>query len=114
VAEQALLVAALQDSKGLSGLDEYQVIGWRGWHHHMTMGLAMLFLLYLKRRLYPKAPMITLQDALEILKVAMPKKKLSFGEAVDLIRKRHLNRFRSRNCRLNKQKTWLQEQGVLI
>ena len=39
---------ALQDGKGLAGLDEYQVIGWRGWHHHMTMVLlAMLFLLHL-------------------------------------------------------------------
>jgi hypothetical protein len=76
--------------------------------------LAMLFLLYLKRRLASKAPMITLQDALDILKVALPKKELSFDEAVELIRKKHLNRFRSRNCRLNKQRAWLEEQGVLM
>ena len=25
---------SLQDAKGLAGLDEYQVTGWRGWHHH--------------------------------------------------------------------------------
>ena len=37
---------AIQDAKGEAGLDEYQVRGWRGWHHHMTMTfLAMLFLL---------------------------------------------------------------------
>ncbi len=106
---------ALQDAKGLAGLDEYQVMGWRGWHHHMAMVLlAMLFLLCLKRNLAPKAPMITLQDALEILKVALPKKELSYDEAIDLIYQRHLNRFRSRNCRLNKQEAWLKEQGVLM
>ncbi len=89
---------ALQDAKGLAGLDEYQVTGWRGWHHHMAMVLlAMLFLLYLKRNLAPKAPMTTLQDSLEILKVALPKKELSFDEAIELIYQRHLNRFRSRN-----------------
>jgi len=106
---------ALQDAKGLAGLDEYQVTGWRGWHHHMSMVLlAMLFLLYLKRNLAPKAPMITLQDALEILKIALSKKKLSFDEAIELIHQRHLNRFRSRNCRLNKQQAWLKEQGFLM
>jgi SRSO17 transposase len=106
---------SLQDAKGLAGLDEYQVTGWKGWHHHMSMVLlAMLFLLYLKRSLAPKAPMITLQDALEILRVAMPKKELSFDEAVELIHQKHLNRFRSRNCRLNKQQAWLKELGVLI
>lgn len=92
---------AIQDAKGLAGLDEYQVIGWRGWHHHTAMVLlAMLFLLKLKHDLRPKAPMITLQDALEILEVVMPKKHLSEEEAIALIAKKHLNRFRSRNSRL--------------
>ena len=92
---------SLQDSKGLAWLDEYQVTGWRGWHHHTAMVLlAMLFLLRLKRKLAPKAPMLTLKDSVEILKIVMPKKKLSFEEAAELIYKKHLNRFRSRNCRL--------------
>jgi len=34
------------------GLDDYEVRGWRGWHHHMTMVmLAMWFLVLEKRRL---------------------------------------------------------------
>jgi SRSO17 transposase len=33
-------------------LDEYEVRGWRGWHHHMT--LAMWFLVLEKRRLGKK------------------------------------------------------------
>ena len=99
---------ALQDAKGLAGLDEYQVIGWRGWHHHMTMVLlAMLFLLQLKQSLRPKAPLITLQDAAEILEVVLPKKQLTFEEAVDHIRDKHLNRLRSRNSRLRRQNVQL-------
>jgi SRSO17 transposase len=55
---------AIEDAKGLAGLDEYQVIGWRGWHHHMTMTmLAMLFLVTLRKNLVIQAPMLTLQDA---------------------------------------------------
>lgn len=99
---------ALQDAKGLAGLDEYQVIGWRGWHHHMTMVLlAMLFLLQLKQSLRSKAPLITLQDAVEILEVVLPKKQLTFEEAVDHIRDKHLNRLRSRNSRLRRQNVQL-------
>ena len=34
------------------GLDDYEVRGWRGWHHHMTMTmLALWFLVLQKRRL---------------------------------------------------------------
>lgn len=105
---------SLQDAKGLAGLDEYQVTGWRGWHHHTAMVLlAMLFLLYLKRRLAPKAPMLTLKDSVEILKIVMPKKKLSFEEVAKLIYEKHLNRFRSRNCRLQKKQIWLKDNGFL-
>jgi SRSO17 transposase len=106
---------ALQDGKGLAGLDEYQVIGWRGWHHHMTMVLlAMLFLLHLKHTLRPKAPMLTLQDVHEILRVMMPRKEWSFEEVVELIRQKHLNRWRSRNSYLKKQKDQLDENRFLI
>lgn len=106
---------ALQDSKGLAGLDEYQVLGWRGWHHHMTMVLlAMLFLLQLKHTLRPNAPMLTLQDVHEILRVVMPRKSLSFEEVVELIRQKHLNRWRSRNSYLKKQEEQLDENRFLI
>ena len=41
---------AIEDAKGEAGLDQYQVRGWTGWHHHMTMTLlAMLFLLQLQK-----------------------------------------------------------------
>lgn len=102
---------SLEDSKGLAGLAGYQVIGWRGWHHHMTMSmLAMLFLLSLKQTLTPKAPMLTLQDAREILEIVMPKKTLTLDDAVDLIKKKHVNRFRSRQSYLKKQKQFLKKQ----
>jgi len=104
---------ALEDGKGLAGLDQYQVIGWRGWHHHMAMVLlAMLFLLTLKCNLKSKAPMMTLQDAYDILKIVMPKKKLTYGDAVKIIEKKHQNRFRSRQSRLMKQKQQLKSLKI--
>lgn len=100
---------ALEDAKGLAGLDEYQVIGWRGWHHHVTMTmLAMLFLVTLRKNLAVQAPMLTLQDAKQILEILLPKKNLSLEDALKIIEKKHRNRYRSRNSRLKKQRKQLQ------
>ncbi len=39
-----------QTAKGETGLDEYEVRGWRGWHHHITLALlAGAFLLTLQQ-----------------------------------------------------------------
>jgi SRSO17 transposase len=106
---------ALEDAKGLAGLADYQVIGWRGWHHHMTMTmLAMLFLVTLRARLLPQAPMLTLQDAKQILEIVMPKKTLTLKDALNIIENKHLNRYRSRNSRLKKQRKLLQLYSFLM
>ncbi len=42
---------AIKESKGEVGMDQYEVRGWRGWHHHMTMCLlAHHFLVRLRCR----------------------------------------------------------------
>jgi len=72
---------AIQDAKGEAGLDQYQVRGWRAWHHHMTMVLlAMLFLLELQHYWESKAPLLTLRDVREILEVTLPKRQFSATE----------------------------------
>lgn len=106
---------ALEDAKGIAGMDEYQVISWQAWHHHITMVLlAMLFLLQIQQRLLPKAPLLSLQDVRDILLVAMPRKHISSDYACDLILQKHLNRFRSRLSSLKKQRALLIRLRVLI
>ena len=105
---------AIEDAKGLAGLDEYQLIGWRGWHHHMTMTmLAMLFLVTLRQNLVAQAPLLTLQDAKQILEILLPKKSLTLEDAVKIIEKKHWNRYCSRNSRLKKQRKQLQMHHFL-
>jgi SRSO17 transposase len=41
--------AGFREGKGEVGLDEYEVRGWRGWHHHMTMSLLALWFLCQER-----------------------------------------------------------------
>jgi SRSO17 transposase len=40
----------LQRGKGEVGLGHYEVRGWPGWHHHMTLALLALWFLVLERR----------------------------------------------------------------
>lgn len=95
---------SLQDAKGLAGLDQYRITGWRGWHHHTAMVmLAMLYLLNTKATLSDLADMLTLKDALEIVKVLMPQRQLTYEDAVEIIREKHENRERSRLVRLKAQ-----------
>jgi SRSO17 transposase len=105
---------SLEDAKGLSGLDEYQFLGWKAWYHHMTMiMLAMLFLHTLKNELSSKAPLFSLQDAKRILEQVMPKKALTREETIDLIYNNHSNRYSSRESSLKKQKQSLELSGYI-
>jgi SRSO17 transposase len=41
--------SGFEQAKGEAGLDEYEVRGWAGWHHHLTLALlASLFLLQVR------------------------------------------------------------------
>jgi SRSO17 transposase len=92
---------ALQNAKSEAGLDEYEVRGWRGWHHHMTLTLlAMLFLLELQMSLKDKAPMMTIQDAREILQEILPKREITEKDLIEIIRRKHQQRFDARQAHL--------------
>jgi len=91
---------AIEDAKGESGLADYEVRGWHGWHHHMTMTLlAMLFLLQLNLYWQEKAPLLTVQDVREILsagvavsnfpEVILPKREITPQEILKLIEQKH-------------------------
>jgi SRSO17 transposase len=101
---------ALEDAKGEAALDHYQVRGWRGWHHHMTLTLlAMLFLLQLTLRFREKAPLLTLQDSREILETFLPRKSYSPKEFIQLLQQKHQDRLSARRSHAKKQKQRLKE-----
>ena len=95
---------ALEDAKGEAGLDQYQIRGWTGWHHHMTMTLlAMLFLLQMTINFQEKAPMLTLQDAREILEQFLPRKSYSPAEFIALLQQKHQARLSARQSHGKRQ-----------
>ena len=101
---------ALQDAKGLAGLDQYRITGWRGWHHHTAMVmLAVLYLLTTRTALTEFASKFTLKDALEMVKVLVPQRQPTPEEFVEILREKHENRERSRLTRLQQQADLLAE-----
>jgi len=54
-------------AKGEVGLGQYEVRGWVGWHHHMTLSLLALWSLVLERiRVGGKPPAVTVSQVREI------------------------------------------------
>ena len=87
----------LQDANGVGGLSDYEVRGWRGWHHHMTMSLlVMLFFLTMLIDMGVKSPLLTFQDVREILDAILPKKEVTKETIVERIKDRHKARWSAR------------------
>src|SRR6185295_10967159 len=78
---------ALQDAKQQSGLGEYQVRGWRGWHHHTT--LVMLAMLFITReRLVEGDTAFTAADVQVMLANLLPKRNRTEADIMDLLKRR--------------------------
>src|SRR5271168_2308989 len=84
---------AFEDGKGECGLADYQALGWRSWHHHVTMVmLAMLFILEQRVAQQPGLALLTPRDIVEMLKETLPRKPEGREALVERINERHERR----------------------
>lgn len=82
---------ALEDAKQQGGLGEYQVRGWRGWHHHAA--LVMMAMLFLTReRLEIGEPVLTAADVQMMLVHYLPRRNRTSDDLIDLLRRRFKRR----------------------
>ena len=84
---------AFEDAKGECGLADYQALGWRSWHHHVTIVmLAMLFIVQQRLAHQPGLALLTPRDIVEILKETLPRKPEGKDALVARIIERHERR----------------------
>ena len=82
-----------EDAKGECGLADYQALGWRAWHHHVTMVmLAMLFIAEQRVAHQPGLALLTPRDIVEILQETLPSKPEGKDALVARINQRHERR----------------------
>jgi SRSO17 transposase len=84
---------AFEDAKGACGMADYQLLGWRAWHHHITfVMLAMLFIA--EQRMVERSglELLSPNDIVEILKETLPRKPEGKAALIVRITERHKKR----------------------
>jgi SRSO17 transposase len=96
-----------QDAKSHLGLADYQIRGWRAWHHHMALVmLAMLF--HLRERLVHAEdyPLLSCADLIELLCYFLPKAAVTAEDVLRQMDQRHRKRQASIDSAYTRQAPW--------
>lgn len=81
---------SFEDGKSESGLADYQVRGWRAWHHHMALVMmAMLFMLEEKLSHQESRPLLSCSDIEILLAHFLPRRDVTVEEVVRQMEARH-------------------------
>jgi SRSO17 transposase len=81
---------SFEDAKSESGLADYQVRGWRAWHHHMALVMmAMLFMLEEKLSHKQSHPLLSCSDIEVLLAHFLPRRDVTVEEVVHQMEARH-------------------------
>jgi SRSO17 transposase len=81
---------SFEDAKSESGLADYQVRGWRAWHHHMALVMmAMLFMLEEKLCHKQSHPLLSCSDIEVLLAHFLPRRDVTVEEVVRQMEARH-------------------------
>ncbi len=75
-----------EESKGETGLDQYETRSWLGWHHHMTLvALAHAFLVYMRIFFQELAPALTIYQIRLLVTSVLPKPPWDATAALKLV-----------------------------
>jgi SRSO17 transposase len=95
---------SFQDAKGQLGLADYQVRGWRGWHHHVAMVMLAMHFTLRERMLHSEeAPLLSCADVVELLIHFLPRRAISVDDVLKQLQLRHRKRQQAINSAKNCQ-----------
>ena len=84
-----------QDGKNEVGMGDYQVRGWNGWNHHMTLVmLALLFIADMRIETKEEYGLLSAHDIKILLAKFLPRCDLTKEEVIFHLEKRHQKRRR--------------------
>ena len=81
---------AFQDAKSELGMADYEVRGWKGWHHHMALVcLALVFTLKERIAQAGSAPLLSVRDIVELLEIYLPRRSREPDDVLAAMSLRH-------------------------
>lgn len=102
---------SFEDAKMHLGMADYETRSWKSWHHHMSLvALAHLYVTLTKRDMRRDVPELTLDMALQLLRSAFARPRLTEDDAIHLV-EYHLHR--NHTAHESHRKSWLRKnKGV--
>jgi SRSO17 transposase len=84
---------SFEDAKSECGMADYEVRGWKAWHHHMALVLmAQSFMLDERVLNSEEYPLLSCADLVELLSAVLPSKKRSVDDIAEAMAVRHQRR----------------------
>ena len=97
---------AFQDAKSELGMADYEVRGWKGWHHHMALVcLALVFTLKERIAQADRLPLLSVRDIVELLEIYLPRRPQTPAEVLAAMSRRHQARQKSIDFAQKKRKS---------
>jgi SRSO17 transposase len=101
-----------EDAKGACGLSDYQALGWRAWHHHVTMVMmAMLFIAKQRIANHKEIDLLSPRDIVEMLAQSLPHRLINKNDLIDDIARRHHRRQSAINSRFKSKSSQTPSSG---
>lgn len=105
-AQRFFIEQVFRDAKSEAGMGDYQVRGWRAWHHHMALvQMAILFLLQTRLEAAELYPLLSCRDIVEILATSLSARRLDPEVIRRQVEERHRRRSASIAAAYAKQTT---------
>ncbi len=84
---------AFQDARSELGMADYEVRGWKGWHHHMALVcLALPFTLKERIAHAQSIPLLSMRDIVELLEIYLPRRSRDPDNVLAAMSRRHQTR----------------------